>query len=73
MKRKYRIISILLITLMVFSSMTVSSFAASKPYVYVCTYQNYAQAQEVLKLIKAGMSKADAEAKLIEIGEKVAE
>ena len=57
MKRKYRIISILMITLMVFSSMTVSSFAASKPYVYVCTYQNYAQAQEVLKLINKERSK----------------
>ena len=35
------------------------------------SYEPYIR--EVLKLIKAGMSKADAEAKLIEIGEKVAE
>ena len=46
-----------MITLMVLSSMTVSSFAASKPYVNVSTYQNYKQAQQVLKLINKERSK----------------
>ena len=57
MKKRNRLISVLMVMMMLLGSMSFSSYAASSPYVKVSTYQNNAQAKQVLKLINKQRSK----------------
>ena len=57
MHRKSRLISILLVLIMLLGSTTFSSFAASNPSIKVSTYQDNAQAKEVLRLINKERTK----------------
>ena len=57
MMRRKRILSVLMLLAIMLSSMTFSSYAVSSPYVKVSTYQNNAQAQQVLKLINKQRTK----------------
>lgn len=57
MKRRHRLLSVLVVLLLGIGCMPLSVSAASLPYVKVSTYQNNAQAKQVLKLINKERSK----------------
>ena len=57
MKRRHRLLSVLVVLLLGIGCMPLSASAASLPYIKVSTYQNNAQAKQVLQLINKERSK----------------